>query len=164
MKQFLFTLMLASCAWAQSPLATAKNVYLTPMSGGLDQYLALHLTKESVLQVVTDSTKADVVFADRVGEDFKQIMAELEGKNQQQDQPLKAGEAPSFARPSMRPLSKARGTIFLVDRLTGNVVWSILEQPKSTSVDDLNAAAKRITGDLKKALKSKQQAADAATK
>lgn len=157
MKQFLFTLIVASGAWAESSLATAKNVYLTPMSGGLDQYLALHLTKESVLQVVTDSVKADVVFTDRVGEDFKQTLAELEGKNQPQE-PLKAGEAPPFNRPSMRPLSKARGTIFLVDRKTGDVLWSTLEQPKSTSVDDLNGAAKHIAGDLKKALKAKQAA------
>jgi hypothetical protein len=154
MKQFLFTLVVASCAWAESSLAAAKNVYLTPMSGGLDQYLALQLTKESVLQVVTDSSKADLVFADRVGEDFKQMMAELDGKTQH-DQPVKAGEVPPFTRPSMRPLSKARGTIFLVDRHTGDLVWSTLEQPKSTSVDDLNAAAKRIAGDLKKALKTK---------
>lgn len=159
MKQFLFTLIVASCAWAESSLATAKNVYLTPMSGGLDQYLALQLTKDSVLQVVTDSNKADLVFADRVGEDFKQMMADLDGKTQQQSQPLKAGEVPPFNRPSMRPLSKARGTIFLVDRHTGDVVWSTLEQPKSTSVDDLNAAAKHIAGDLKKALKAKQPAA-----
>lgn len=155
MKQFLFTLIVASCAWAESSLATAKNVYLTPMSGGLDQYLALHLTKDSVLQVVTDSNKADVVFADRVGEDFKQMMAEIDGKGQQ-NQPLKAGEAPPFNRPSMRPLSKARGTIFLVDRHTGDVVWSTLEQPKSTSTGDLDSAAKHITGDLKKALKTKK--------
>ena|SRR3569623_1254754 len=158
MKQFLFVLIVATCAWAETSLAAGKNVYLTPMSGGLDQYLALQLTKDSVLQVVTDPTKADLVFADRVGEDFKQMMADLDSKNQPQ-QPLKAGEAPPFNRPNMRPMSKARGTIFLVDRHTGDVVWSTLEQPKSTSVDDLNAAAKHITGDLKKALKSKPQAA-----
>lgn len=158
MKQFLLTLVVGSCAWAESSLATAKSVYLTPMSGGLDQYIALHLTKDSVMQVVTDATKADVVFADRVGEDFKQLMADLEGKNQQ-NQPTKVGEVPPFSRPSMRPLSKARGTIFLVDRHTGDVVWSTLEQPKSTSVNDLNTAAKHIAGGLRKALKDKQQAA-----
>lgn len=124
------------------------------MSGGLDQYLALHLTRESVLQVVTDSTKADVVFTDRVGQDFKEILEELDPKPQN-TQPVKAGEAPPFARPSMRPLSKARGTIFLVDRHSGDVLWSTLEQPKSTSVGDLNASAKRIAQQLEKALKVK---------
>jgi hypothetical protein len=55
-----------------------------------------------------------------------------------------------------RPLSKARGTIFLVDRHTGDVVWSTLEQPRSTSVTDLNVAAKHISDNLKKALKPKK--------
>jgi hypothetical protein len=135
--------------FAQPTLVGAKNVFLTPMPGGLEQYLALHLTQESVLQVVTDSKKADVVFTDRLGEDFQKTLADLDTKTPAV-QSGKAGEI-AFARPNMRPLSRAKGTVFLVDRQSGDVLWSTLEQPKSTSIADLSAAAKRIVEKLEKA-------------
>ena len=138
-----------SAAGAQTPLAAAKNVFLTPMPGGLEQYLALHLTQGSVLQVVTDSGKADVVFTDRIGEDLQTTLADLQN-TPQAAQTGKAGEV-TFAKPNMRPLSRARGTVFLVDRKSGDVLWSTLEQPKSSQIADLNAAAKRIVEKLAKA-------------
>jgi hypothetical protein len=120
------------------------------MPGGLEQYLALHLTQDAVLQVVTDSSKADVVFTDRIGEDFQQILSELDHKTPGGPQTGKADEV-EFARPNMRPLSRARGTVFLVDRHSGDVLWSTLEQPKSSAIQDLDAAAKRIVEKLAKA-------------
>jgi hypothetical protein len=149
MRHFLFAAILSAAAWAQTPLAGAKNVFLTPMPGGLEQYLALHLTQDSVLQVVTDSAKADAVFTDRIGDDLRTTLAELDNKTPAA-QTGKAGEV-QFAKPNMRPLSRARGTVFLVDRKSGDVLWSTLEQPKSTRVPDLDAAAKRIVGKLAKA-------------
>jgi hypothetical protein len=38
-----------------------------------------------------------------------------------------------------------------VDRASGDVVWSTLEQPKSQSIADLDGAAKRIVEKLAKA-------------
>jgi len=149
MRHFLLILISSAFAMAQAPVANAKNVFLLPMPGGLEQYLALHLTQEAVLQVVTDSTKADVVIADRIGDDLKTTLAELEHKTPA-PQSGKAGEV-DFAKPNMRPLSRAKGTVFLVDRLSGDVVWSTLEQPKSGSIEDLNTAAKRIVEKLAKA-------------
>jgi hypothetical protein len=149
MRNFLLLTICGVMAMAQSTLAGAKNVFLTPMPGGLEQYLALHLTQDGVMQVVTDSKKAEVVFTDRIGEDFQQTLADLDNKTPS-TQSGKAGET-SFARPNMRPLSRAKGTVFLVDRQTGDVMWSTLEQPKSASVADLNAAAKRIVEKLAKA-------------
>ena len=134
---------------AQTSLSGAKNVFLMPMPGGLDQYLALQLTQGAVLQVVTDSSKADVVLTDRVGEDFQQSLAELDTKAVA-PQSGKAGEV-VFARPNMRPLSRAKGTVFLVDRKSGDVLWSALEKPKGNSVGDMNSAAKRIVEELVKA-------------
>jgi len=138
---------------AQSPVAGAKNVFLTPMPGGLEQYLALHLTQDNVLQVVTKSAKADVVFTDQIGEDLEKTLSELDSKAPAVNSG-KAGEV-VFARPNMRPLSRAKGTVFLVDRVTGDVVWSTLEQPKSTSIADLDGAAKRIVEKLAKARSTK---------
>jgi hypothetical protein len=135
---------------AQTTLSGAKNVFLMPMPGGLEQYLALQLTQGGVLQVVTDSSKADVVLTDRVGEDFQQSLAELDNKGPAAPQTGKAGEV-VFARPNLRPLSRAKGTVFLVDRKSGDVLWSALEQPKGNSVGDMNSAAKRIVEELVKA-------------
>jgi hypothetical protein len=149
MRHFLLAVIFSASGWAQTPLAAAKNVFLTPMPGGLEQYLALHLTQDSVLQVVTDASKADVVFTDRIGEDLKTTLAELEQKPAAA-QSGKAGEV-EFARPNMRPLARTRGTVFLVDRKSGDVLWSTLEQPKSSQIPHLNAAAKRIVERLAKA-------------
>ena len=128
MRHFLFAVIFSAAAMAQAPaapaLASARNVFLTPMPGGLEQYLALHLTQASVLQVVTDSAKADVVFTDRIGDDLQAALAELEHKTPVV-QSGKAGEV-EFAKPNMRPLSKARGTVFLVGRNSGDVLWSTL--------------------------------------
>jgi hypothetical protein len=150
MRHFLLFVISSALAMAQTPLAGATNVFLMPMPGGLEQYLALQLTQGRVLQVVTDSTKADVVLTDRVGDDFKHSLAELDHKVTTSVQTGKAGEV-EFAKPNMRPLSHAKGTVFLVDRKSGDVLWSTLEEVKGSSASDLNGVAKRIVGKLAKA-------------
>ena len=69
----VFVLMLSAAA--QAPAVHA--VYLFTMTNGMDQYLASRLTSEGVFQVVTDPTRAQAVFTDRLGEGFEQHMAEL---------------------------------------------------------------------------------------
>ena len=137
---------MSAIALAQTPVSAVKTVFLTRMPGGLEQYLALQLTQQGVLQVVTDSSKADVVLTDNVGDELKKTLAELDSK---QVQSGKAGEV-TFARPSMRTTT-VKGTVFLVDRKSGDVLWSTLEKPKSTTSDDLNKAAKAIVERLMKA-------------
>ena len=62
MKTFLFAALFSLAALAQSPLTTAKSVFLLPMPGGLDQYLASRLTQDSTLTVVTKADSADLIF------------------------------------------------------------------------------------------------------
>ncbi len=50
---------LLSIPAVNAEVAGVKTVYVLPMTGGLDQYLAFRLTSEGVLQVVTDPAKAD---------------------------------------------------------------------------------------------------------
>lgn len=125
---------------AAAAFAQTKNVYLLPMPGGLDQYLAMRLTQEKVLQVVTDPAKADVIITDRIGGDFEQTLKDL----YKETEPAATTSGDTFAKPNMRPLSTARGSVFLVDRASGNVLWSTFEQPKNSNANELSKAARRI--------------------
>lgn len=58
-------------------LAQVKSVYLLPMSRGMDQYLANRLTRNGVLQVVTDPAKADALLTDHLGANFEASVKEL---------------------------------------------------------------------------------------
>jgi len=154
MKQlFAFTatlIGLAATVSAASPdLSGIKTVYLLPMSSGLDQYLAVRLTAAGVVQVVTDPQKADAVFTDRIGSNLEQTLEQLyqsKAKDDSKDEGFKA---------TMQPLSRGRGSIFLVDRKTRAVIWSMYALPKSSQADELNHLAQKITMQLGKDFKSK---------
>ena len=53
------------------------TVYVLPMAGGLDQYLAQRLSSDHVMKVVADPKLADVVLTDRLGEAFEQKLADI---------------------------------------------------------------------------------------
>jgi len=139
---------LAIPAFAQSmPLSDVKNVYLLPMPAGLEQYIALQLTQRNVLQVVTDPKKADVVLTDRIGADFEQRLDELFATHDGKVDSGKAGDS-TFNNQHMRPLSRSHGAVFLVDRHTGDVIWSTSEMPKSSDAADLKRSADHIAARL----------------
>ena len=74
MKRLLLCALLGS--WALSAgVADVQSVYLLPMPGGLDQYLANRLS--GVFRVVTDPKLADAVFTNQLGEPFEQQLAKL---------------------------------------------------------------------------------------
>lgn len=148
----LTALFAVSIATAQ--VSEVKTVYLLPMASGLDQYLALKLTAEGVLQVVTDPQKADAIFTDSIGARFEESVSQLFGAPVEKDKSDKAGSA-EFAHPAMRPLSGSRGVIFLVNRNTRDVVWSTFERPKSSQPGELNHVAGKIVNRLAKARKTK---------
>ncbi len=132
-------------------LAEIHTVYLLPMSGGLDQFLAVRLTEHSLFQVVTDPAKADAVFTDRIGSSFedtlKTLVAHPKDKQQTTDD--------TYQRPTMSPLSRGKGSLFLVDRKTGNVIWSLYEEPVRTASVDMSRLAQRIATKLSKDIKAK---------
>ena len=134
-----------------------KTVYLLPMSNGLDQYLAQQLTAEAVLQVVTDPQKADAVLTDHLGESFEQSLADLYQTKPKADD--KAGEATedkgaSPPRSGMQG-KRGRGTIFLVNRRTHDVLWSVFELPKDNRPAGLRRSAGRISDHLAKSIRGK---------
>lgn len=128
-----------------------KTVYLLPMSGGADQYLAARLTSGEVLQVVTDPLKADAIFTDHLGETFEKSLDDLFGAVPK-TRDGKAGDEP-FAR--LGGTQHSRGTFFLVDRKTRDVLWSDSETPKGTSAEDVRRVTERVASRLSKAMKAK---------
>src|SRR5438093_7128777 len=113
-------------------LPEVQAVYLLPMTGGLDQYLANRLTAGGVFRVVTDPKLADAIFTDQLGSGFEQKLVELypapaakEGDKADKN---------DKAAPHISTFGRGRGTIFLVDLKSRSVIWSAYEKPgKSTS-------------------------------
>jgi hypothetical protein len=144
----------ASLAWASGAFGAdfrgVKTVYLLPMSNGLDQYLAVRLTAGEILQVVTDPQKADAVFTDHVGETFEKNLDDLYGAAQKADE---NNSTESFAR--VGGSQRSKGTFFLVERKTRDVVWSDEESPKGTSATEMRRIADRVSTRLSKAIKGK---------
>jgi hypothetical protein len=111
-----------------------------PMAGGLDQYLAQWLTQEHIMKVITDPKTADTVMTDRLGEAFEQKMAEFHPKD---------AKKPEDATHNMFQSSQGRGTVFLVDAKTRQVLWSDYEKaPRSISGAHVNDQAERIAKKL----------------
>jgi hypothetical protein len=152
----------ALCALLPLPSAHAeifgvKTVYLLPMAGGLDQYLALQLSSGGLLQVVTDPKKADAVLTEGIGARLEDSLAELYGAPVNKD-PAEQGKsdkdqatASNSARPAMRPLSSSRGLVFLVNRTSREVLWSTYELPSSAQPEELKHVAEKIVDRLAKA-------------
>jgi len=145
---------LFSFSGAHAEVFGVKTVYVLPMAGGLDQYLALRLTSEGVLQVVTDPQKADAILTDSIGARLEASLTEMYGAPVNKEKSGKAG-SDEFNHPSMQPLSRSRGLVFLVNRTTRDVVWSTFERPKSSQPGELKHAAEKIVDRLAKAPKAK---------
>jgi hypothetical protein len=134
-------------------LAEIHSVYLMPMSGSLDQFLAVRLNAGNIFLVVTDPKKADAVFTERIGVNFEDALKELYASDSKDSKDDK--KADEYSRPTMKPLSNGKGSLFLVDRKTKNVVWSTYDKPKSNRPEDINQLAQRIGNKLEKDVKGK---------
>jgi hypothetical protein len=159
--KLLAAFVLAALTCLAGDLSAVKTVYLLPMSGGLDQYLAVRLAANGAFQVSTDPAVADAIFTDRIGSNFEQTLKDMDapktpkanagkvsadGKDDDQD---------AFAKPAMQPLSRGKGSLFLVDRKTHVVLWSMFAKPKSSQAEDMNALAAQIVAQIGKGRKSK---------
>jgi hypothetical protein len=159
----LYLAMLAAgmaAAAAGGEIGGVKTVYVLPMSNALDQFLAIRLTTGNVLQVVTDPQKADAILTDHIGAGLDKQLDDLYGSKTPAPPPppddsKDKDSMHDSARPVIQPISRARGTIFLIDRKSRNVAWSLYERPKNTSPDEINHVAEKIASKLSKDLKGK---------
>ncbi len=132
-------------------LGDTKTVYILPMTNGLDQYLAVRLTTGLVMQVVADPNKADAILTDQLGPSFEQRLDDLYGNKPKEKTDDANSNAGTFSR--VQGGSHSRGTVFLVDRKSRDVLWSVYERPKDTSPDGMRRAADRIAGKLASSVK-----------
>jgi hypothetical protein len=158
-------------------LGAVKNVYVLKMSKGMDQYLANRLTNERVFQIVTDAKLADAILTDQIGEGFEAKMKALypppDAESEEAEQPekpekaAKAGNSDTMASmfsdasnklPGVgtnSSFSHAKGTLFLVDAKSKEVVWSTYDLPKDATAHQLDRTANDIVSRLKRDLKKK---------
>jgi hypothetical protein len=173
MKRFFLLLSVASLMLFGAELGRVHSVYVLPMSRGLDQYLANRLTNEHLFQVVTDPKRADAIFTDRIGESFEEKLTDIlpspepvakpappppadEPDDQPKGRTLPTETVNKLTNPSTSgTFGRAKGTIFLVDPKSHEVLWSAYQPPKNTSTTEMDRTASDIVSRLKRALKLK---------
>ncbi len=157
----LFCALGVGFAGKNAQLDAVHTVYMLPMGNSLDQYLATRLTELGLLQVVTDPQKATAIFTDKIGEGFEQKMTELypppEVAKSTDDDKDKEKEKDPFGKPGQRfgSFSRGHGTVFLVDRESRNVLWSIYWPIKSSRPDDVKRRADQVAERLRKDIQGK---------
>ena len=143
-----------------------KSVYILRMGNGLDQYLASELVKHGVYTVTTDAQKADALLTDTLGEGFEKKFSELypppapppAAKKDEKDKDKKEEKKDGglMGEPVQRmgtsTLGRAKGNIFLVDRKSRNLLWSMNRQPKHSGSAEMVNHARKIVEQLKKDL------------
>ncbi len=139
--------MLSGLVFGQA--APVANVYVMPMSGGFDQYLAGHLTKEHIMPVVADPKSAGIVLTDRLGEAFEARLTQIMPLPKPEADTDKDSASDNAPHPAFQG-SARRGTFFMVDAKTRQVLWSGYFRPvKNPTPDNLNRQAAQIAKDLK---------------
>lgn len=142
--KFLCLLLWTAGALA-AQLANVHAVYLLPMQGGLDQYLAERLAATHALPVVTDPKLADAVFTDHLGAGFEQQWNGMRGAEPKTD----AKSEPAALHSSF---GRGHGTVFLVDVKSRQVLWSAYRKSRGRSPEAMQRTARRVVADFEKAL------------
>jgi hypothetical protein len=146
MKFLVLSLLVASLSPA-AQLKDVKSVYFYPMPGGFEQHLASRIVRDHVYQVVSDPKLADAVFTDQISDAF---LYKLDHINTPPPPANSSGSISSMNAdvPHASSFSRGKGTLFLVDAKTKQVVWSIFEKPNDTLPKTLNKTAKKIVEKL----------------
>jgi hypothetical protein len=165
--------LLFSCSAAMlsaADLANVHTVYVLKMAKGLDQFLANRLTSDHVFQIVTDPKLADAVFTDQLGEGFQTKLEEF-SPTPESDKPAppakaeKTGDDPNpllgdtvnkLTNPGANSsFGRAKGTVFLVDAKSRQVVWSVYRPAKGSTPKEMDRTANDIVSRIKKDLNPK---------
>ena len=150
-------------------LRQVNTVYILAMSGGMDQFLANQITTSGIFQVVTDPKNVDAIITDRVGETFETKLKELYPQPAPPAAPAEQNKASDkregvdlgagAARVSSST-GRGKGNLFIVDRKSRTVLWSIFEPPKDSTPGELSKTAEKVVKRLKNDLSDKKQSGD----
>ncbi len=163
---FLISTLLATAAPAP------RTVYVMPMAHGMDQYIANSLTNTRTLQVTTEPSKADLVLTDRVDADLDEFLDYNKPRPRRTSEPPSAvgqGQNDHTMMPDMlnaviavpspgriSSLTRPKGTLFLVDATSRQIVWSTFETTKNQNPKQLARLAQRVVERLKNELPPRQ--------
>ncbi len=167
MKALVYLSLLLPVVSFSAELKDVKSVYLYPMVGGLDQHLANRITKDHIFRIVADPKLADAIFTDQLGRQFEYRLDHIK----RDPPPPAAATVPAQAVPAAALLnampsttaspenephsssfSRGKGTLFLVDTKSRQVVWSEYRPLKNTSSRELDKTAKHVAVKLTKTL------------
>ena len=155
-------------------LAGVRSVYILQMSRGMDQYLANRLTNDHVFQVVTDPKVADAILTDHIGDTFEEQLDALlpspepvkkveppPPSDKDKDKNKNAGPLlpidPDAKLPPVRStFGVSKGTFFLVNPKSHQVIWSVYDLAKGSDSKELDRTASDIVSRLKKELNTKK--------
>jgi len=172
-------LLAASLCGASADLAQIRTVYVLPMSNGLDQYLANHLTAQGFYQVVTDPKLADAVMTDQIGTAFETRMADLlppekpagpqaaeddsklspaEREEKEAARAVERFKAGNYTVQRVSTFGRGRGNVFLVEVKSRRVVWSAYEPARRVQPDDLDKTSIRVVERLRRDVKGEPKA------
>ncbi|HEX4594301.1 MAG TPA: hypothetical protein VH157_08500 [Bryobacteraceae bacterium] len=146
-------------------LKQVNTVYILAMTGGMDQFLANQITASGIFQVVTDPKKADAIITDRLGETFESKLTELfpppapaaPPPNEEKKADKKTGMDFGTGVQRVNAGARGKGNLFIVDRKSRSVLWSIFEPPKDSTPGELSKTAEKVVKHLKNDLTDKKQ-------
>jgi len=129
------------------------DALLTDRLGGSLEYRLekLHPTpkpQEESAKAEPDSDKSDNVAGDESDKSDKDDKDATKGRHSPR---MMAEGGP----PRASSFGGGKGTLFLVDAHSRNVLWSVYEKPKNSSPDELDRTAKRVVTRLKQDLAGK---------
>ncbi len=155
--------LVSSLGLAQSnvELNQVQTIYLMPMANGFDQYLANSMRKVPQIRIVTDSSKADAVFSDRIGASFEAKLDEMETAAKEKaaaaapasaadDAKIDSKQGFKFAPKMVTTIGRGKGSYFIVDRRSRLVLWSSFHLTKDSMPKTLHATADIIATELEK--------------
>lgn len=142
-------------------LLKVQAVYMLPMGNGFDQYIANHLIRSGLFQIVTDPQKADAIFTDHIGESFEAKLKDLypppappkKEEDKDKDKSKDNWDPAKETTAKLTSFSRGRGMVFLIDRKTHTVLWSNYDPPKNSQTKTLDQTAARLTKRLERSIK-----------
>jgi len=165
-KLILLLAVSGAMALSGADLTGVHTVYVMPMAHGFEQFLANTLTNEHVFVIVTDPKKADAVFTDQIGaglQDKLDVMLTVPPPPEKTDTAAVAKDDPKAHKSSLvdpenklqnpsanSTIGHGKGTFFVVDTKSRQVLWSTYELPRDSTSKESDRISSAIVSRLRK--------------